>query len=331
MPMPPYPPAQVTRTVTWVCRKGGLEIHGTPSGNVDWSAGNGFFASPKVFGSGPASVSFQTFMFLNGSGTPSDGEDEPDLPDIVNAAWSWQARIYNNTDPIGPYFAADGPPTVAVQIGVSSDSASAVHTPGDPVGTIRPQNFGGGGDIFGFSPLDWKLAIGSGSAGQGDPGVMSCDNPPSFVSASFALGYVDLSFGGGATWLAWWWRLEGTGPNGDGKDACGNHQPLAPYIYRREDPSDETGFPWEKFDPDDPDAHPTPVVLSVEPSHGAVRGGELITIRGDGFGTEATVTFDGVPATDVNVIDFRTIQCRNPSHIAGYANVVVTNFDGISS
>jgi hypothetical protein len=57
----------------------------------------------------------------------------------------------------------------------------------------------------------------------------------------------------------------------------------------------------------------------------------LITIHGSGFGVEATVTFDGVSATDVDVIDFATIQCRNPAHLVGYVNVVVTNVDGFSS
>jgi IPT/TIG domain len=138
------------------------------------------------------------------------------------------------------------------------------------------------------------------------------------------VGAYELGFDVIATKVAWWWKL----PE---KDPCGERQPQAPYIYTPFDPSDATGYKWEKYDPEDSDAHPTPVILSIEPNHGRVQGNEPIVIRGDGFGTEATVTFDGIPVLEVEIISQSEIHVRNPPHAGGYANVVVTNFDGVSS
>lgn len=322
MPMPPYPPAQVTRFATFISSKGGLQVDGVPTGNVMWINADGDYASPDIFNLGPASVLYKSYMYLNGSGTPSDGEDEADDPDIVSAAWSWQARIYSNVDPVGPYFLPT-PPDVHVQTTVFSDSALAVHDPGDPANFYRPQLIGSSVSIPDFAPLDWRGLIGLGAAGEGDSMTFSCANPPGWGD-SCALAYQTLQIVGSATWLAWWWRL----PE---KDSCGNRQPKAPMIYRREDPSEETGYQWEKLDPDDPTAHPTPVILSIEPNHGRVQGGEPIIIRGSGFGTEAAVTFDGVSALSVDVIDETEIRVFDPAHASGYVSVVVTNFDGVSS
>src|SRR5262245_58576173 len=55
-----------------------------------------------------------------------------------------------------------------------------------------------------------------------------------------------------------------------------------------------------------------------------------ITITGSGFGDGATVTFDGVAATDVVVHDQTRITCVPPDHPDGFADVVVTNLDGTS-
>jgi hypothetical protein len=91
------------------------------------------------------------------------------------------------------------------------------------------------------------------------------------------------------------------------------------------------GLPYTPYDPDDTTAHPTPTILNITPSHGAIVGGTDITIRGDGFGEDATVTLDGLDATAVDVVDASTIQCTTPAHAAGAVTVVVTNPDGVSS
>lgn len=54
----------------------------------------------------------------------------------------------------------------------------------------------------------------------------------------------------------------------------------------------------------------------------------MITIRGSGFGDGATVTFDGVAATDVVVVDATEITCTPPAHADGLVTVIVTNPDG---
>jgi hypothetical protein len=53
-----------------------------------------------------------------------------------------------------------------------------------------------------------------------------------------------------------------------------------------------------------------------------------ITITGSGFGDGATVTFDGLAATDIVVHDQTRITCVPPDHPDGFADVVVTNLDG---
>src|SRR5262245_19751953 len=57
----------------------------------------------------------------------------------------------------------------------------------------------------------------------------------------------------------------------------------------------------------------------------------MITIRGTGFGDGATVTFDGVAATAVRVLNQTRITCTPPAHADGFATVVVTNPDGATA
>lgn len=132
----------------------------------------------------------------------------------------------------------------------------------------------------------------------------------------------DLPFTITGTYAAtsWWWRVPAV-------TACGERNDTAPFLYTGGNP----GPPWEKLDPDDITAHPTPVVLSCVPGAGLIAGGTPVTLTGTGFGFQATVTFDGDDATDVVVIDETTITCTTPAHAAGAADIVVTNPDGVSS
>lgn len=124
---------------------------------------------------------------------------------------------------------------------------------------------------------------------------------------------------GGYDIIAWWWLL----PE---KDACGNPQDsqlaLSP---------DRPAPGYAQLDPTDPDAHPTPTIDAIDPSHGPIVGGTAITLTGSGFGQDATVTFDGVAATSVVVVTQHRITCVAPAHAAGSTDVVVTNADGVSS
>ena len=73
-----------------------------------------------------------------------------------------------------------------------------------------------------------------------------------------------------------------------------------------------------------------PTVDALTPDRGPTTGGQTVVITGSGFADGATVTFDGVPATSVVVVDDDTIIVRTPAGAAGPADVVVT-VDGVAS
>lgn len=67
------------------------------------------------------------------------------------------------------------------------------------------------------------------------------------------------------------------------------------------------------------DFETNPKISSVSPISSRTPGGVTITIRGFNFrvladGTKPTVTFDGIPATSVVVVDQFTLTCVNPDH-----------------
>lgn len=70
----------------------------------------------------------------------------------------------------------------------------------------------------------------------------------------------------------------------------------------------------------------TPFVLNrVEPSQGSATGGERVTLTGRGFdvAAPAVVTFAGLPATDVVVVDENTIEATTPASGSGPVRVEV--------
>ncbi len=75
-------------------------------------------------------------------------------------------------------------------------------------------------------------------------------------------------------------------------------------------------------------ALPTPEAASVAPPTGDDGGLEPVTITGSGFVTGATVTFGGLAATSVVVVNGTTITCDTPAHAVGAVDVVVLNPDG---
>ncbi len=68
----------------------------------------------------------------------------------------------------------------------------------------------------------------------------------------------------------------------------------------------------------------------IDPVQGSIGGGTAVTITGDNFYDGASVTFDGLPATDVTVVDMGTITATSPAHAAGVVSFSVTNLDGQS-
>lgn len=115
-----------------------------------------------------------------------------------------------------------------------------------------------------------------------------------------------------------WWKI----PD---RDACGN--PQSPHLKVSET---DPGPPWERFDPDDLEAAPVPTIATIEPDHGLTVGGDLVTIRGSGFGDACVLTVDGLEV-DRTVVDANTITYLAPAHAAGPVDVVVTNEDGTAT
>jgi hypothetical protein len=68
----------------------------------------------------------------------------------------------------------------------------------------------------------------------------------------------------------------------------------------------------------------------VAPSSGSAAGGSTVTLSGSGFAAGATVTFGGVAATDVTVVNSTTITAGTPPHATGAVDVAVTQ-DGVTS
>jgi hypothetical protein len=73
-----------------------------------------------------------------------------------------------------------------------------------------------------------------------------------------------------------------------------------------------------------------PTITSVTPSDGSTSGNTAVTILGNEFTTtpDTTVTFGGILAANVLVVDVNTITCDTPAHTAGAVDVTVTNSNG---
>lgn len=71
-----------------------------------------------------------------------------------------------------------------------------------------------------------------------------------------------------------------------------------------------------------------PSNIAVAPTSGPVEGGTPVTIRGADFRPGAQVTFAGLPALDMRIIDSGTILAMAPVNAPGKANIVIVNADG---
>lgn len=76
---------------------------------------------------------------------------------------------------------------------------------------------------------------------------------------------------------------------------------------------------------------PAPTVTDVSPPIGAAVGSSVVTITGTDFTGATGVTFGGVAATGVTVVNDTTITCTTPAGSAGVASVLVTNGSGTNS
>ncbi|MDQ2784226.1 MAG: IPT/TIG domain-containing protein, partial [Chloroflexota bacterium] len=70
-----------------------------------------------------------------------------------------------------------------------------------------------------------------------------------------------------------------------------------------------------------------PTVNAILPPSGATLGGTNVTITGTNFRAGASVSFDGVAATNVVVVNATTITAMTPAHQPGTINVTVVDAD----
>ena len=64
-------------------------------------------------------------------------------------------------------------------------------------------------------------------------------------------------------------------------------------------------------------------VATITPATGLAAGGTNVTIKGTNLAGVEGVTFGGVAATNVKVVDDSTVTCTTPAHAAGAVTVVV--------
>src|SRR5438132_9030505 len=75
---------------------------------------------------------------------------------------------------------------------------------------------------------------------------------------------------------------------------------------------------------------PAPTISSISPVSGTSNGGKLITINGTNFLSGATASIGGLALTGVTVVSSSKITGTTQAHVAGFADVVVTNTDNQS-
>jgi hypothetical protein len=66
-----------------------------------------------------------------------------------------------------------------------------------------------------------------------------------------------------------------------------------------------------------------PTITGVSPNTGPTAGGTAVTVTGTNFFAPMTVTFGGVAATNVVVVNGTTLTATTPAHAAGSVDVVV--------
>ncbi len=74
-----------------------------------------------------------------------------------------------------------------------------------------------------------------------------------------------------------------------------------------------------------------PTITDITPDSGPQTGGTEVTITGTDFSGTTEVTFDGVPGTNLNIVNDTTITVVTPAGNVGLADVVVTAPEGDSA
>lgn len=71
-----------------------------------------------------------------------------------------------------------------------------------------------------------------------------------------------------------------------------------------------------------------PTLASLNPSSGPASGGTSVTLTGTNFKNGITTTFDGINATNLTIVDDKTLKVVTPAHAAGTVDVIVKSNDG---
>lgn len=74
-----------------------------------------------------------------------------------------------------------------------------------------------------------------------------------------------------------------------------------------------------------------PALTSVTPDSGPAAGGTGVTLNGTNLTGTTSVTFDGLAATNVNVVNATTITAVTPAHAAGAVDVIATTPSGAAT
>src|SRR5690606_11666161 len=72
------------------------------------------------------------------------------------------------------------------------------------------------------------------------------------------------------------------------------------------------------------EAASTVTLTAVNPDSGPASGGTGFTLTGIGLTGATAVTFDGIAATSVNVVNSTTVTGVTPAHAAGVVDVVIS-------
>ncbi|STX88261.1 IPT/TIG domain-containing protein [Legionella feeleii] len=74
-----------------------------------------------------------------------------------------------------------------------------------------------------------------------------------------------------------------------------------------------------------------PVITAINPTSGTTSGNTFVTLTGTGLSGTTSVTFDGLPATSINVISVTMVTAVTPAHAAGAIDVTLTTPAGNST
>jgi hypothetical protein len=74
-----------------------------------------------------------------------------------------------------------------------------------------------------------------------------------------------------------------------------------------------------------------PTFTTINPASGSSIGNTGVTLTGTNFMGTTGVTFDGIPATSVHVVNNNAVTVVTPAHAAGSVDVVITTPDGSAS